>query len=60
MADFSSTESRPAPHSLAHQENEIGRKYARERDRNSENEPSRIRVNHPDVADLESPHDVAA
>jgi acyl-CoA dehydrogenase len=57
MVDFSLTEADQRLIALAHRENEIGRKYARERDRNSENEPSRIRGIHPDVADLESPHD---
>jgi len=57
MVDFSLTEADRRLVALAHRENEIGRKYARERDRDSENEPSRVRGIHPDVADLESPHD---
>jgi acyl-CoA dehydrogenase len=57
MVDFSLTDADRRLIALAHRENEIGRKYARERDRDSENEPSRLRGIHPDVADLESPHD---
>jgi len=56
MVDFSLTEAEQHLKAVAHRENEIGRKYAREYDRNSENEPSYIRGIHPDVAALESPH----
>ena len=44
MVDFSLTEADQRLIALAHRENEIGRRYARERDRNSENEPSRLQV----------------
>jgi acyl-CoA dehydrogenase len=57
MVDFSLTEADKRLMALSHHENEIGRRYAREYDRTRENEPSRIRGIHPDVADLESPHD---
>jgi acyl-CoA dehydrogenase len=56
MVDFSLTEADQRLIALAHRENEIGRKYARDYDRKSETQPSRIRGVHPDVADLESPH----
>ena len=56
MVDFSLTEADRRLMALAHRENEIGRKYAREFDRKSETQSPRIRGIHPDVADLESPH----
>src|SRR5258706_3342839 len=56
MVDFSLTEAEQRLKAVAHRENEIGRKYAREYDRTSENQPSQIRGIHPDVAALESPH----
>ena len=58
MVDFSLTEGDQRLVALIHQENEIGRKYARERDRDSENEAPRVRGVHADVAHLEDPYEL--
>ena len=58
MVDFSLTEADRRLIALTHQENEFGRRFAREIDRTAEHIPPKVKTTHPDLADIEHPYKI--